>query len=127
MVALLLLCGRLFRLLSYELFLRGHQVLAIAIAYALWMHIPSSSKLPRIYLLASGSTVLTTFALEFSTILYRNLAFRRGCSRALIAKQNGTVRMTIFPPDHGGSEPGSTSTSGFLPSVGRLRFRVIRS
>ena len=97
MVALLLLCVRLFRLPSYEIFLRGHQALAIAIAYALWMHIPASSKLPRIYLFTSGGTFLTTFALEFFTVLYRNIGFRRGCSRALIASQNGTVRMTIFP------------------------------
>ena len=32
------------------------------------------------------------------TVLYRNFSFRHGCSRALIARQNGAVRMTILPP-----------------------------
>ena len=30
-------------------------------------------------------------------VLYRNFSFHRGCSRALIARQNGAVRMTILP------------------------------
>lgn len=97
MASLLLLSTRLFRLPSYEVFLRCHQALAVVVAYALWRHIPSQSKLPRIYLLTSSCTFAATFVLECFTILYRNVAIGRGCSRALIARHNHAVRMTVFP------------------------------
>ena len=97
MVLLLLLSSRLFRRFSYELFLRCHQGLAFVLIYALWRHIPSSSKVPRAYLLASGGTFLITFVMQIFAVLYRNFSLHRGCSRALIARQNGAVRMTIFP------------------------------
>ena len=97
MASLLLLSPRLFRLPSYEVFLRCHQALAVVVAYALWRHVPSQSKLPRIYLLTSSCTFAATFILECSTILYRNVTIGCGCSRALIARHNHAVRMTIFP------------------------------
>ena len=97
MSSLLLLSPRIFRLPSYEAFLRCHQALAIVVAYALWRHVPSQSKLPRIYLLTSSCAFAATFVLECFTILYRNVAVGRGCSRALIARHNHTVRMTILP------------------------------
>lgn len=97
MASLLLLSPRLFRLPSYEIFLRCHQALAVVVAYALWRHVLSQSKLPRIYLLTSSCTFAATFVLEFFTILYRNITIGRGCSRALIARHNHAVRMTIFP------------------------------
>jgi len=98
MVSLLLLSSQLFRRVSYELFLRCHQALAFVAAYALWRHLPSSMKLPGLYLLVSGCTFLTTFVMQCLALLYRNVALHRGCSRALIARQNGAVRMTIFTP-----------------------------
>jgi len=98
MVSLLLLSSHLFRRVSYELFLRCHQALAFVAAYALWRHLPSSMKLPGLYLLVSGCTFLTTFVMQCLALLYRNVALHRGCSRALIARQNGAVRMTIFTP-----------------------------
>ena len=97
MASLLILSPRVFRLPSYEVFLRCHQALAVVVAYALWRHVPSQSKLPRIYLLTSSCTFAVTFVLEGVTILYRNVTVSRGCSRALITRQNHAVRMTIFP------------------------------
>lgn len=97
MVTLRLLSSHLSRRISYELFLRCHQGLAFVTVYALWRHVPSSSKVPRAYLVASGGTFLTTLVMQCFTFLYRNFSFRRGCSRALIARQNGAVRMTILP------------------------------
>lgn len=96
MASLLLLSLRLFRLPSYEVFLRCHQAMAVVIAYALWRHVPSHLKLSRIYLLTSSCTFAATFALECFAILYRNVAIHRGRSRALVARQNHAVRMTIF-------------------------------
>ena len=98
MVSLLLLSSHLFRRVSYELFLRCHQALAFVVAYALWRHIPSSMKLSDLYLLVSDCTFLITFVMQCLAILYRNVALHRGCFRALIARQNGAVRMTIFIP-----------------------------
>ena len=98
MVSLRLLSSRLFRRVSYELFLRCHQILAFGMAYALWRHVPLSSKVPHAYLLACGGTFLITLVMQFFTILYRNFSFHRGCSRALISRQNGALRMTILTP-----------------------------
>jgi hypothetical protein len=67
-------------------------------AYALWRHIPASSKVPRAYLLAAVGTFLTTLVMQCFAVLYRNFSMHRGCSRALVARQNGAVRMTIFSP-----------------------------
>ncbi len=78
MVSLLLLSSRLFRRISYELFLRCHQGLAFVMAYASWRHVPSSSKVLRAYLLASGGTFLITLILQCFAILYRNFSLHRG-------------------------------------------------
>lgn len=98
MISLLLLSSHLFRRVSYELFLRCHQALAFVAAYALWRHLSSSMKLSGLYLLVSGCTFLTTFVMQCLVLLYRNVALHRDCSRALIARQNDVVRMTIFTP-----------------------------
>jgi len=87
---------RLFRLPLHEVFLLCHQALIVVVAYALWRHVPSRS-FPTMYLLTSGCVFAATFILEDLTILYRNVAVGRGCSRALIARYNDAVRMTIFP------------------------------
>ena len=127
MVSLRLLSSRLFRRISYELFLRCHQGLAVVMAYALWRYVPSSSKVPRAYLLASGGTFLITLVMQCFAVLYRNFSLHRGCSRALIARQNGAVRMTISPPARGKSRPDNTSTFGFRPLVCGPRYRAILS
>jgi len=121
MVSLRLLSSSLFRRISYELFLRCHQGLAGVIAYALWRHVPSSSKVPRAYLFASGGTFLITLVIQCFAVLYRNFSFRRGCSRALIARQNGAVRMTIFSPRPWKIKAGQ-HVNVWIPSVGLWSF-----
>ena len=96
MISLLVFSSYVLRRFSYELFLRSHQGLAFALLYALWRHVPSSSKVPYAYLLTSGGIFLITLVMQFLAILYRNFSLR-GCSRAIVARQNGAVRMTIFP------------------------------
>ena len=86
---------RLFRLPSYELFLRGHQAAALAASYALWKHTSPGLKLPGLYVYISTGIFLATSVLQCLVILYRNISFRRGRSRALISKHLGTVRVTI--------------------------------
>ncbi|KFY03642.1 hypothetical protein V490_00110 [Pseudogymnoascus sp. VKM F-3557] len=47
---ILVLLLPLFRKLSYELFLRSHQALALAFIYAVWRHVPSDKSFPRAYI-----------------------------------------------------------------------------
>lgn len=96
MISLLLLFSHLFRRIFYELFLRCHQTLTFVAAYALWRHLSSSMKLSDLYLLVFDCTFLTMFVMQCLALLYRNVALHRDCSRALIARQNDAVRMTIF-------------------------------
>lgn len=96
--ALILQSLRLFRLPSYELFLRGHQAVAWAVGYALWKHTTSRSKLPRLYMYISTGIFLATSVLQCLVVLHRNFSFRRGHSRALMSKHRGSVRMTIDVP-----------------------------
>ena len=35
--------------------------------------------------------------MQIFAVVYRNFSLHRGCSRALIARQNGAVRVTLFP------------------------------
>ncbi len=96
MISLLLLFSHLFHRVFYELFLRCHQTLTFVAAYALWRHLSSSMKLSDLYLLVFDCTFLITFVMQCLILLYRNVALHRDCSRALIARQNNVVRMTIF-------------------------------
>ena len=96
--ALILQSLRLFRLPSYELFLRSHQAVALGAAYAIWKHATSRSKLPRLCVYISTGIFLATSVLQCLVVLYWNFSFRQGHSRALISKHRGSVRMTIdFP------------------------------
>lgn len=80
----------------YEVFLRCHHALAITTMYGLWAHLNHRPISVLIYLWVMGSVFVATLAVECLSILYRNYRLHRGCSRALIARQNGLVRMTIF-------------------------------
>ena len=62
---------------SCELFLLDHGTLTITIAYVLYVHIPSSSKLSLHYQSASEGSFLAVLALNLSIIVYRNLALHR--------------------------------------------------
>ncbi len=88
----------MFRLPSYEIFLRGHQAVALAAGYALWKHTTSRSKQPRLYVYISTGIFLATSVLQCLFVLHWNFSFRRGHSRALISKHRGSVRMTIDVP-----------------------------
>jgi predicted ferric reductase len=78
----------------YEAFLRCHQILAIGVLYSLWRHV--HSRRAEIYILAASCIFASTLVLEVSFILFRNVAFSRIGSRALISRHNGVIRMTIF-------------------------------
>ena len=89
---------RLFRLPSYELFLRGHQAAALGAGYAVWKHTTSSLKLPGLYVYISIGIFLTTSVLQCLIVLYRNINPGEGHSRVLISKHHGTIRMSLNVP-----------------------------
>ena len=78
----------------YETFLRCHQILAIGVLYSLWKHV--HSRTAHICLLAASCIFTSTLILECLLILYRSFSVSSGCSRALISRHNGVIRMTIF-------------------------------
>ncbi|KAH8800706.1 hypothetical protein F5884DRAFT_534680 [Xylogone sp. PMI_703] len=117
-MASMLLISPIFRWLSYEIFLRIHQGLAIMVVYALWKHV-SQWELPRIYLLICGGTFLVTVALEVLTLLYRNVSIHGETPRALIARHNGAVRVTIYVPKDWGFKAGQY-VNLWMPSISPL-------
>ena len=72
------------RRLSYELFLRLHQALAVVSVYGIWRHLPSEKYSSRLYLyIALGILGSTSFS-HLILFLYRNGLFSgNGCPRAI--------------------------------------------
>ncbi|KAE8334172.1 hypothetical protein BDV24DRAFT_170476 [Aspergillus arachidicola] len=71
---------------SYEIFLRGHQILAGLFVYGSWQHLPSQSTSSKIYLLIALGTFALTLLLELITLLYHNGLFAgRGPPRAIVS------------------------------------------
>ncbi|KAE8130661.1 hypothetical protein BDV38DRAFT_289436 [Aspergillus pseudotamarii] len=71
---------------SYEIFLRGHQILAGLFVYGAWQHLPSQSTSSKIYLLIALGTFALTLLLELITLLYHNGLFAgRGTPRAIVS------------------------------------------
>lgn len=86
---------RIFRLPSYELFLRSHQGLAFLSLYALWRHVHSQRLLPKLYIFVAVGSFLATSVAQTIILLYRNFSFRKGCSRALVERSDGWVKINI--------------------------------
>ncbi|KFY19587.1 hypothetical protein V493_07902, partial [Pseudogymnoascus sp. VKM F-4281 (FW-2241)] len=92
---LVLLVCPLFRKLSYELFLRTHQALAVASAYAVWRHLPSEKTFPRLYIYVSAGLLLSMFLLQCSNVIFRNRIFWGHLSRATITHDSGAVKIRL--------------------------------
>ncbi|KAJ5276525.1 uncharacterized protein N7525_002882 [Penicillium rubens] len=75
-----------FRQWSYEVFLRGHQILAGLFVYGTWQHLPLQSASSKIYLFVAVGTFVLTFLLELITLLYNNGLFAgNGTPRAIVS------------------------------------------
>ncbi|KAF7133644.1 hypothetical protein CNMCM5793_004952 [Aspergillus hiratsukae] len=76
-----------FRQWSYEIFLRGHQLLAALFVYGTWQHLEARSGSSKMYfLVALGVFGLTTFLFQLVPLLYRNGLFAgRGYPRAEVS------------------------------------------
>jgi predicted ferric reductase len=87
-----------FRWLSYELFLRSHQALALGAVYAVWRHVPSDNPFPRSYVYICLAIPAFMFLLQGVTVIIRNGAFRHRFARATINHDAGAVKMQLHLP-----------------------------
>lgn len=104
------------RKVSYEIFLRVHQALAVLFAYSAWRHLPSDGLFPRFYLYIYAALFLTTLLLQTGSVLYRNGIFRHGSSRADITHIHGAVKISIKLSQPIKIEPGQY-VNIWVPSV----------
>lgn len=75
-----------FRRWSYEIFLRGHQILAGLFVYGTWRHLPTKSSSPKLYLWIALGLLGLTSCLQLVTLLYQNGLFAgRGAPRAIVS------------------------------------------
>ena len=116
----MLLSVPVFRKPSYEFFLRTHQVLAFACAYALWRHLSSKSLIVRICLYISMGMFGLTSLLQVCSILYRNVSFQRGFPRARVTKMNSGIKVTIIVPSRLQIRPGQYINL-WIPSISFLQ------
>jgi len=113
---LMLLSVPVFRRPSYEFFLRTHQVLTFACAYALWRHLSSKSLIVRICLYISMGMFGLTSLLQVCSILYRNVSFQRGFPRAGVTKMSSGIKLTIMVPSRLQIKPGQYINL-WIPSI----------
>lgn len=83
------------RRLSYEIFLRTHQALALLLTYAIWRHLPSSKRFPRAYIYVSAGLYVAMLILQVSSVVFYNGVFRYHLSRATLTHDNGAVKVRI--------------------------------
>ncbi|GAA87893.1 cell surface metalloreductase [Aspergillus luchuensis IFO 4308] len=117
-----------FRQWSYEIFLRGHQILTGFFIYGTWRHLPTKSGPPKLYFwIAMGMLGLTSCS-QLISLLYRNGLFAgHGAPRALVSftfrksKENGltvtAARIRVLLPRPVHVEAGQYINL-WIPSVG---------
>ena len=71
---------------SYEIFLRGHQLMTGIFIYGIWRHLPNHGGPPKIYLYVGLATLVLNTGLETVSFLYRNGLFSgHGTPRTLVS------------------------------------------
>ncbi|CAG7978344.1 unnamed protein product [Penicillium olsonii] len=93
------------RKLSYEIFLRLHQALAVLSFYGIWQHVPATHLFPRLYVYLIPGICASTLTLQVVNLLYRNGLFSgRGLPRAILCCnsaatiQNAAIRIKLTLP-----------------------------
>ena len=87
-----------FRRVSYEIFLRIHQALAVVAAYCLWRHTINASDISRLCLYALVGVPALTTSLEVLKTLHRNVALGKPYPRAVIIKVKETACIELSTP-----------------------------
>lgn len=93
-----LLSFSLFRRLSYEIFLRIHQVSALAAAYALWRHLSARKLFAGIYVVVAAGLFFATTIWQCLLILFRNLVLGHAFARADVTQINGMIKIRVTLP-----------------------------
>lgn len=98
MTLLLLLTFSLFRRLSYEIFLRVHQLLALAAVYALWRHLSAKKIFARIYIVIAAGLFSGVTVWQVLLVVFRNLALGHAFARADVTQDNGMIKISLTLP-----------------------------
>jgi hypothetical protein len=94
----MLLCITKVRCLSYEFFLRTHQVFAVSGSFLLWWHLKNSQITTIYLLLGAGILCLTTTLLETAISLFRSISLRGLSARVeVVAFDEDFVTLNIMP------------------------------
>lgn len=106
MAIMFVLCWRPLRRLSYELFLRSHQALALATLWAVWGHVQSTTKLARYVVIGSVGGFALSIVGQVLQILWTHRCFCRGLPRAHIARLGDATRLAVWIPTRCTVRPG---------------------
>ncbi|KIM93737.1 hypothetical protein OIDMADRAFT_61376 [Oidiodendron maius Zn] len=85
----------LFRYLSYELFIRSHQALALIFIYTVWRHLPSDNFSLCVYIYIYTVIFASISFLQSGAVIVQNGVFRHHLSRAMISHDSRAVKMHI--------------------------------
>jgi predicted ferric reductase len=114
---LLLLSLPFFRRLSYEVFLRLHQTLAVVCAYATWRHLEPEAVFPRLVISVLAITFASMLLVQSALLLYHNKAMGAGLSRAQIVRSGGAIRIRLHLSRHIKVEAGQY-IGLWIPAIG---------
>lgn len=92
---LIVLCLPIARRLSYELFLRSHQLLAFSVLYSLWQHTQGGTRWAQYLVIGAAAMLVGTSLLQVIDVLCRHRFFYHGLPRASVEKVGGGVRVSI--------------------------------
>jgi predicted ferric reductase len=120
---LLLLSLPFFRRLSYEVFLRLHQTLAVVCAYATWRHLEPEAVFPRLVISVLAITFASMLLVQSALLLYHNKAMGAGLSRAQIVRSGDAIRIRLHLSRHIKVEAGQYI--GFWSSLQSHPFTVV--
>jgi predicted ferric reductase len=93
-----LLCLPLLRKLSYEFFLRSHQILAVTVLFSVWRHLGLEIVFSWYCLTTCVTILFLTSVLELIQILLRVHFFWHGLARATVKRAGDVVSITIYVP-----------------------------
>ncbi|KIW09750.1 hypothetical protein PV08_11850 [Exophiala spinifera] len=108
---------RLVRKVSYEIFLRSHQILSLLCAFSIWEHLSSIRCRDRLYLIIFLALLALAFVCEAVLVLVRNGWSYRKRSRVTVTSSCGMLKMKVHLCKPLSIEPGQYINL-WMPSVG---------
>ncbi|KAK8038371.1 cell surface metalloreductase [Apiospora phragmitis] len=84
-----------FRRRFYEVFIRTHQILALALVLGLWQHLGSFSAFRWLLIYIYCGVFFGLHLLQAGLVLYRNVVWGKPLPRAVITQHNGAIRIQL--------------------------------